>query len=175
LGLSCNAYVTFLASGPFEIRASSYIWNSDVWRFGDGFWLIATRVVGGGQAASAGGRAGIGAAASYCQMPRNRPPPQYLSCWQTVIELWREVNMQMVFGSTNSNGIFSPTSPEWGIPNPGRVVDNGLRCNSSQCAKVRGLLQLLIEQVIPLRKPLMRLIEPKFTTVFGTTLRDKLS
>jgi hypothetical protein len=34
--------------------------------------------------------------------------------------------------------------------------------------KVRGLLLLLIEQVIPLRKPLMRLIEPKFVTLFCT-------
>jgi hypothetical protein len=65
----------------------------------------------------------------------NLPPPQFLSCWQPVIELWREVKMHMAFGLTNFNGIFSSTSPKWGIPNSGGAIDNDLRCNSSQFAK----------------------------------------
>lgn len=103
----------------------------------------------------------------------NRPPPQYLSCWQAVVELWRKVNMQTVFGLTNFNVLLS-TSPEWGIPNSGGAIDNVLRCNSNQFAKVLGSLLRLIEQVILLRKPLMQLIEPKFATLYGTTQRYKL-
>ena len=33
-----------------------------------------------------GGRRWVGAAASYCQRPRNRPPPQPISCWRTGFE-----------------------------------------------------------------------------------------